>query len=230
MIRVKKALKLNMLYISILSLLIAFFAISLEHSCYAKETYNGNLKVKQLMSLEGEGSKPKFAVSYKLESVSENAPMPENAEKGVYIFTVKGQSEYELSFNFTENGEYTYLLYQDKLENINGFKGDSVKYKLIFTVIKQASGEISVSKIIVDEKGYKHGEAEFQNTYKQPKISDVVKEPKRIIDAVKTLPKTGRISYLSLFAGLNLISFGFIIFLILFKKKQKDEEEDQSFI
>lgn len=227
MIRVRKTLKLNVLYISMILLLVAIFAAAVEHSCYAKETYNCKLNVKQIISVDGDGSKPKFAVPYKLEKVSPNAPMPENTDNNVYSFSIKGQTEYELALNFTESGEYTYNLYQEKPENISGFTGNNAKYKLIFTAVKQPTGEIKVSKIIIGEDGCKHEEAEFKNGYKPPKISDVVKEPRKIIDIIKTLPKTGKISYLSIFVGANIISLGFIIFLILFMKKKKDEDENE---
>lgn len=177
--------------------------------------------VKQHITLNSGFSKPIDSIDYLLESVTKDAPLPEEASS-IYEFNLKGDERREIAISYNTPGEYVYKLYQrrDKgkyqggKNNVTRSKFDDTIYTVKVRVLKNNESLNARTYLITDNRGYKHEDCKFINKYEFPPELNADK----IVSNINTGDKNQLISY-SIIMILAIFS---IVFILWVRKKSKE--------
>ena len=147
----------------ILAALVFLFAFFLSNPKAYADDLSEVIRISQKISINSPYAKPQDSFTYILESVSKDAPLPEEAS-GSYKFSLRGDETKDLSIKFTKAGEYTYKLYQEK-SDIKNVTQDKEVYTIIIK-IGQVNGELVKEMILIKNSSNKKiANIEFHNIY-----------------------------------------------------------------
>ncbi len=148
----------------ILAALVFLFAFFLSNPKAYADDLSESIKVSQKISINSPYAKPQDSFTYILESVSKDAPLPEEAS-GSYKFSLRGDETKDLSITFTKAGEYTYKLYQEK-SDIKNVTQDKEVYTIIIRIGEVDGKLVKEVLVINNSSGKKVENIEFHNIYK----------------------------------------------------------------
>lgn len=101
-----------------------------------------------------------------LLTAKDGAPLPEEAEDGVYRFEMKGTQERMLQVTYTTGGIYEYTLSQEIGDQQANYTYDRQTYQVYVYVKNEPDNSLSAQVVIDNGNGKKTQNALFCNSYK----------------------------------------------------------------
>lgn len=116
-------------------------------------------------TVEATDSEEEPVYRYRLKTLNEGNPMPEDSSEGEYILELEGKDEVEIQIDFTRTGEYRYS-FERIVEESNGYVCDENAYTIIVGVKYDNKGQlISETSAIRQSNGMKAKALKFNYTY-----------------------------------------------------------------
>lgn len=203
---------------------------------------NNSLKVRQIISINSDYSKPHEVFNYALSPSKESptAPLPENARQE-YIFSLYGDEERSLDLRFSQVGTYVYELRQLPSDN-KYVQQDFSVYTITIRVVNTVGGlKAEVSMILnQDKQKIDQEKLTYRNHYEMPNPggsgsigdnednSTDKQEPaiQSIAKKIGLLSKTGNIRSVYEYVGVVLIISGLFLFLLYRKREAEAHKVD----
>ncbi len=158
---------------------------------YASELDTNSVRVEveeQLVIKSSQTTAVDHTFTFQLVSSDESNPMPDDAENGIYTFSLDSNQSGYFDLTFMAAGEYQYQIYQ-VTEESECFTYDTSVYTLHVYVTNPDSG-LAVMAVITDEAGNKCESIIFNDIY-DDRASGVVTEPEQLQTDKGTAVKTG---------------------------------------
>lgn len=162
-----------------------------------------------------EGDRPVKAETFEIQmrALTENAPMPEQAENQQVKMEIQGKGKQEFpAIKFTQPGVYQYEIIQSK-GDAKYYTYDSCVYNVTVYCTTEASKELEIT-VVALEQGKEEVKKEavcFRNQYELPKTPTEQNKP----------VKTGDDTPVQIFIGVLLLSSLAILYLSVKKYREK---------
>ena len=171
--------------------------------------------VEQNIQINNDYSKPKTNFSYILEAVTKDAPLPQGAKEGIYVFSINSDSYKNISIDYFKTGKYKYKLYSINDETIKYVNYDKEVYTLEIEVVKTIT-DVVVKSTIYDSNYHKVSQIKFTNVYNIPLRNTPTGK-------IGFLAKTGSGSEVLFYTVLLFVLSIVLYFVFIMKKEEKEE-------
>ncbi len=162
-----------------------------------------------------EGDRPVQAETFiiQMKALTQNAPMPEQAEDQQIEMEIQGQEKKEFpAIKFTQPGVYQYEIRQNK-GNAKHYTYDSCVYNVTVYCTAEAKKELEITVVALEQgkEEVKKDAVRFCNQYKLPKTPTEQNKP----------VKTGDDTPIQIFVCVFLISSFMLLYLVVKKHREK---------
>lgn len=165
-----------------------YLFVLLIGSCFFPYTSYGqvsvNIPIEQEFKINGSLDQEKQKGYYILEALEDGNPMP-TGEANYSIELLGNERKTIEGFDFSEEGTFSYKLYQQLPEDKTGFTYDDHVYFISVYVTRAANG-LNIETIVKNDQKLKVSSAAFTNTY-SANIREHEEDKK-----AEALPNTGR--------------------------------------
>lgn len=213
MSKIVKKIKILVLFCTLLAFVSNLFIPFQKVNAQSLATFS--FMVEQNIQINNDYSKPKTNFSYILEADTKDAPLPQGAKEGIYVFSINSDSYKNISIDYFKTGKYKYKLYSINDETIEYVNYDKEVYTLEIEVVKTIT-DVVVKSTIYDSNYHKVSQIKFTNVYNIPLRNNP-------IGKIGFLPKTGSISEVLFYAILLFVLSIVLYFVFIMKKEEKKE-------